>query len=288
MDRIAEGRRIRALPASREERLKVLAVLARTDRRALAKLLAELRPFVEALARKQRGQGVEDEDLVQIGMEGLIKAVQAYAPRRSAGFTTYAHRWIHGEMRRAISWQQRTIRVPELRFLEVWRDARVREMLHHKLGRTPTDRDVAEARDMPIEEVWRIAAENAPIASADVLMEAAEADEEDPDAGHRVSASHIIYLSPENRHDLTGEPERVAVRRGMSEGLQLEVRKSLRKLRNKDRRVVRMRFWDGLPRRVVAELEEITPKAVRVAEDRAEKTLRGDEKLRGFWRNYQN
>jgi RNA polymerase sigma factor (sigma-70 family) len=200
-DRQAEYRKpthLEVLPGGRDTRArnlrqKKLAVAAKTDRKARAKLLADLRQLVRWEALKHQGQGVDREDLMQEGMQGVLKAIQAYTPQRGASFATYAHWWIHGEMRRAIAWHQRTIRVPEYRVLIAGKERKARERVQHKLGRTPTDLDVAREIGVGVEEVWRIGVETAPIASADVLMEAAEVEDEDA-TGPRPNETEISYL----------------------------------------------------------------------------------------------
>lgn len=281
-DRQAEYRKpthLEVLPGGRDTRArdlrqKRLAVKAKTDRKARAKLLAELYALIEWQANKQRGLGVDHEDLMQEGMGGVLKAIQAYTPRRGASFATYAHSWIHGEMRRAIAYHQRTIRVPEYRVLIAGKERKARERVQHKLGRTPTDLDVAREMGVSVEEVWQIGVETAPIASADVLMEAAEV-EDDSDTEARPNEADVRHLL-----DPVGNPERVVVGRVFPE----QVREALRKLNSRDRRVLRMRHWDDLPRREIAERMEISVEAVRWSEKRAKEVLMEEKNLWEYWK----
>jgi RNA polymerase sigma factor (sigma-70 family) len=269
---------------ARKRRQNELAVAAKTDRKAAGKLLAELYPLVEWQAKKQQGLGVDLDDLVQEGMRGVLKAIEAYTEQRGASFATYAHWWAHGAMRTAIAWHQRTIRVPEYRGLIAGKERKARERAAQKLGRTPTDLDVAQEMGVDVEEIWRVQAETAPLTSVEALMEASETDDEET-AGPRPSESQISYLRSDYR-DLTGEPERIAVRRVLREGLQEEVREAMSTLRGRDRRVLRLRHWGGLTRREITEKTGLTTDAIRWSEKRAWETLRKDKNLRDCWRNF--
>jgi RNA polymerase primary sigma factor len=285
-DRQAEYRKpthLEVLPGGRDTRArdlrqKRLAVKAKTDRKARAKLLAALLGLVEWEARKHRGQGVDLEDLVQEGMLGVMDAIRAYTPQRGASFATYALKWAHGKMRRAIANHARTIRVPEYRGLIAGRERKARERVQHELGRTPTDLEVAAELGEEVEEVWRIGVETAPIASADVLMEAAEV-EDDSDTEARPNEADVRHLL-----DPVGNPERIVMGRVLPE----QVRDALRTLKPRDRRVLRMRHWGGYTRRAIAERLGITQKAVRWSEERAGKVLKEEKNLREYWEFFWN
>jgi RNA polymerase sigma factor (sigma-70 family) len=276
-DRRAEYRKpthLEVLPRGRDTRArdlrqKKLAVMAKTDRKARAKLLAELYPLVQKQAHKQRGLGVEYDDLVQAGMEGAMRAIRAYTPRQEAAFSTYAFWWIHGAMRWTIAWHRRTIRVPKYRVLIAGKERKARERLQLELGRAPKDHEVAQAMGVDVRAVWRIYDESAPLASVDAMM--TPADEDDP----QPTAAEMRYLQ-----DPTGNPERYVMGRVLPE----EMRKALKKLQRRDRRVLRMRYWNDLPRREIAERLGISVEAVRWSEDRGLEMLGGEKSLREYWK----
>src|SRR5207245_653787 len=61
--------------------------------------ILEFRSLVEILAAKMGRRGVPSEDLVQVGMIGLILALDRYDPDRGVKFTTYAVNTIVGEIK---------------------------------------------------------------------------------------------------------------------------------------------------------------------------------------------
>lgn len=70
------------------------------DETAVEKLLLQNRPLVCSIAKRYIGRGTDFEDLEQIGMLGLLKAVRSFDPSRGYALSTYAVPLIMGEIRR--------------------------------------------------------------------------------------------------------------------------------------------------------------------------------------------
>jgi len=92
-------------------RRKFTGGLARI-RDARAELFHRNQRLVFWTAKKYRWRGFPLMDLVQEGSLGLLKAVDRFDPTKGAKFSTYAIWWIRQSITRAISDQQRTIRIP--------------------------------------------------------------------------------------------------------------------------------------------------------------------------------
>lgn len=81
----------------------VLAVKAQNgDRDAEAELIMNNEGLVRSVALRFRCRGIEYDDLIQIGMIGLVKAVRSFEPERGFAFSTYAVPLIVGEIKRSI------------------------------------------------------------------------------------------------------------------------------------------------------------------------------------------
>jgi len=118
--------------------------------------------LVRSVALRFCGRGTEYEDLVQIGMIGMIKAIRSFDPERGTVFSTYAVPLIVGEIRRhlrddgiiKIGREQRRLGM-ELRFAserimnEEGRVAHIDE-LARRVGATPEDAAIALEATTPV------------------------------------------------------------------------------------------------------------------------------------------
>lgn len=96
------------------------------------------------------------EDIIQVGSLGLIKAVDLYNPEISKNFKSYATYLITGEIRHYLRDRTTIIRAPrEIKELS-FRIHKLTLELTEKLGVTPTDKDIAEALQMPQEKVEEV------------------------------------------------------------------------------------------------------------------------------------
>jgi len=123
------------------------------DRAVRDRLIVTYAPLVKYVAGRL-GSGlpahVEEADLVSYGLLGLIGAIDRYDPERDIKFETYAIARIRGAILdelRALDWVPRSVR------------ARAREIeraiatLEAKLGRAPTDEEIAERVGISTEEL---------------------------------------------------------------------------------------------------------------------------------------
>jgi len=70
------------------------------DSSAGEELATQNSPLVYSIASRFTGRGVEKEELVEIGMIGLVKAINTFDFSRECAFSTYAVPLIFGEIRR--------------------------------------------------------------------------------------------------------------------------------------------------------------------------------------------
>lgn len=67
-----------------------------------AKLVAENMETVRKCVRKYAGYGVDEADLVQEGMIGLLNAIRSFDPSKGASLSTWANFYIRGQVRAAL------------------------------------------------------------------------------------------------------------------------------------------------------------------------------------------
>jgi RNA polymerase primary sigma factor len=108
---------------------------------------ANLRLVVK-IAREYEDYGVPLLDLINEGNIGLMKAVERFDPMRGAKLSTYGAWWIKQAIRRALSNQSKTIRLPVHVGDKLLHIRRASAKLEDELGREPTLEELASAVDM--------------------------------------------------------------------------------------------------------------------------------------------
>jgi RNA polymerase primary sigma factor len=138
---------------SREEEIELAKRIERGDLEAKELLVNSNLRLVIANARKYQVQDLPLLDLIQEGILGLIRAAEKFDWRKGFKFSTYATFWIRQAIQRALDNRARTIRLPVHLGQRERKIARAQSELAAKLGREPTDEEIAEAAELSVEEV---------------------------------------------------------------------------------------------------------------------------------------
>jgi len=127
-----------------KEEITLARKIRRGDKKARERMITANLRLVVKIARDYEGLGLPLLDLINEGNIGLMKGVQRFDPRKGAKLSTYASLWIKQAIRRALSNQSKTIRLPVhvVDKMSHIRKAEVR--LRETLDREPTDDEVAD------------------------------------------------------------------------------------------------------------------------------------------------
>jgi RNA polymerase sigma-B factor len=198
------------------------------DRRVRNELILEHRDLARALARRYQGRGEAPEDLEQVAIVGLVKAVERFDPERGVAFSTFAVPTIAGELKRHFRGQW-VVRVPRSLQEQVLELGAAIEELTTRHGRSPTLAELAQVTGQPEE----------------ALIEAMEA---------RLAFSAVPLEAPGTD---AGVEAVARVLAGSDEGLlaiesSLLVRSLLDHLAPRERDIMRLRFFDELTQSEIA------------------------------------
>lgn len=117
-------------------------------------LVSQCLPYVHKIARGLARRGSDPvDDLVQVGCMGLIKALDKYNPLAGSRFKTYATYLITGEIRHYLRDKSSIIKAPRQMYELYYRMNQIVQRLTEELGRTPTDLEIAEELECPIDRV---------------------------------------------------------------------------------------------------------------------------------------
>jgi RNA polymerase primary sigma factor len=135
------------------EEIELTKRIERGDLEAKERMINANLRLVVSQARRYQGHGLPMEDLVQEGMLGLIRAVEKFDWRRGFKFSTYGTLWIRQAIQRGLQNHGRTIRVPVHVSQRQVKVRKIEGELSTKLGREPTDEEIAAVSEIPLEDI---------------------------------------------------------------------------------------------------------------------------------------
>lgn len=220
------------------------------DKAARDQLVKENMGLVFSVAKRFIGRGTETEDLYQIGSIGLLKAIDHFDCSYQVKFSTYAVPLIAGEIKRFLR-DDGMLKVSRSLKETAYRTAQNREKLEKRLGRAPTIEELAKETGISREEIV-------------LAMESAAEVE---------SLQKPVYQSDGN--DIFLE-DRIEERENANERLldRIVLQKLLQGLDQKERDLIRMRYFENKTQSEVGKLFEMSQVQVSRMEKKILKCLR--------------
>jgi len=213
------------LEAHRSEIVKHFEQIRESTRRATNHMIQANLRLVVSVAKGHIDWGVPLPDLIQEGNIGLMQAVQKFDHRRGYKFSTYAIPWIWQAINRAVNDQSRMVRLPGHVVDDLTKLTRARNNLAQKLGRQPTEKELASEAGLPskkIEALLKV------ISGVPVSLDTSVG-EDGSQLGDFIADQAILQPEEQSTASLLRE----------------ELSKTLKSLTPRERRIIELRFGLG-------------------------------------------
>ncbi|TVU47600.1 hypothetical protein EJB05_07206 [Eragrostis curvula] len=109
--------------------------------------------LVISIAREFEGPGMEFSDLIQEGMQGLIRGAEKFDASKGFRFSTYSHWWIKQAIRKSVLEQTQIIRLPAHMAEASSRVKECRRRLRRELERLPTNDEIQQDTGLSMRRV---------------------------------------------------------------------------------------------------------------------------------------
>ena len=209
-------------------------------------------PPARGMARRFRGRGVADDDLEQVAYTALVQATRRFDPDYGTPFLSFAAPYVRGEIKKHFrdhGWMVKPSRV--VQELQA-RIGAAREDLGHRLGRSPRPSEIARELDVDHETVVHAMAVNGYFTPSS-LDRHVGGDDDLPALGDTLPDSHDDRPAAEAR---------------------VVLGPLVRRLGDRDRRIVEMRFFEDRTQREIGEEIGVTQMHVSRLIQRILDTLR--------------
>lgn len=201
-------------------------------------------PLCAAIARRFSGRGADEEDLKQVAAMACMKALSSYSPEHGALFSTYAAQSATGAVRNHLRDHGGLVRTPRSLYEQSAKLNRARQQLTQELHREPTVSELASLLNWSMQQVIDT------LMSRDAQQTASFDDKKDDDG------LSLMETLGENDHALSSFEQNEDLKNVLSQ------------LSLHEQQLLKLRYFDNLSQRAVAQQLNMTQMQVSRTERR--------------------
>jgi len=221
------------------------------DKKARETAVQENMGLVRNVVKRYQGRGVEQEDLIQIGCIGLLKAIDYFNLELEVRFSTYAVPMIIGEIRRYLR-DNNSIRVSRSLKDTAYKAIYAKDTLTRKNLKEPTVEEIAAEVGISKEDiVYALDAMQNPMSLYEPVY---------TDGGDTLYVMDQIS-DKKNKEETWVE--------------HLSLSEAMKRLNDRERHIISLRFFEGKTQTEVADMIGISQAQVSRLEKNALKAMRG-------------
>lgn len=211
------------------ETIELIKLARSGDKLARDKVIQNNMGLVYSIVSRYAGRGYDSEELSQIGAIGLIKAVDKFDMGFEVKFSTYAVPLISGEIKRFLR-DDGMVKVSRSIKENGWKIKRAADRLSQELDREPSIEELAAATEIAVEDIVLALEANSEVESINKPICFSD--------GREVSLEEKIQEKSDWNEDLLNR---------------MMVEQLMKLLDEKEKKLIRMRYYEDRTQREVAE-----------------------------------
>ncbi len=258
-------KKIKILSAEEERELIIRA--KNGDEEAFRAIIIANQRLVVREALKYYFKGDNFLDLINEGNKGLIEALRKFDLKRENRFFTYALWWVRSEIRRYLSKNQNLISLPDIFYNDYLNFKKAYFKLSKKLKRHPSEKELAEALQIPEKKVKVM------LAVPDEIISLDKGISDD-------NSSSLTTFLPD---DSVVDPQDILIGSAVRD----LVREDIEKLTAREAEIIRLRYGfqgeEPQKLREIAKQLKMSPEGIRRIEIKALAKLKNQLKKQGIY-----
>lgn len=250
-----------------EEERELITRAKNGDEEAFRAIIVANQRLVVREALKYYFKGDNFLDLINEGNKGLIEALRKFDLKRENRFFTYALWWVRSEIRRYLSKNQNIISLPDIFYNDYLNFKKAYFKMSKKLKRHPSEKELAEALQIPEKKVKVM------LAVPDEIISLDKSISDD-------NSSSLTTFLPD---DSVVDPQDILIGSSVRD----LVREDIEKLTAREAEIIRLRFGfqgeEPQKLREIAKQLKMSPEGVRRIEIKALAKMKNQLKKQGIY-----